>query len=373
MVRSRIRSFVAICIIALLALGTQLSGANAAAAPVGAVYVITNSAAGNAVLVWDRASDGSLTPAGSYLTGGKGSAPTGLGSQSAIVLSENGRYLFTVDAGSNQIASFRVTPGGLELVDHVASGGIFPNSLTVNDDLLYVLNAGTPNVAGTPNITGFTVRNGRLRMIPNSARPLSGAAITNAAQVAFSPDGDNLVVTEKATNKLDVYSVGHNGRASGPTVYDSSGATPFGFAFGKKGTLVVSEAAGAPGASAASSYRLKDGKLTLVTGSLSVQQRAACWAVVTSNGRFAYTANAGSASVSSLAVGRNGELTLLNPAAGATAAAPTDMALSAGDAFLYVRAGGGLSISAFAVNNDGSLTAIPGVSLPAGEAGLAVR
>ena len=46
----------------------------------GAVYTLTNEASGNAVAVFDRASDGSLTPDGTVPTGGNGTG-AGLGSQ----------------------------------------------------------------------------------------------------------------------------------------------------------------------------------------------------------------------------------------------------------------------------------------------------
>ncbi len=39
---------------------------------VGQVYTMNNNPAGNAVLVYDRAADGSLTAAGSFPTGGLG-------------------------------------------------------------------------------------------------------------------------------------------------------------------------------------------------------------------------------------------------------------------------------------------------------------
>ena len=40
-----------------------------------------------------------------------------------------------------------------------------------------------------------------------SDRPLSGAG-TDPAQIAFTPHGDALVVTEKATNKIVTFEVG---------------------------------------------------------------------------------------------------------------------------------------------------------------------
>ena len=80
------------------------------------MYALTNAPTGNAVMVWDRADDGSLTPAGSYATGGLGSG-AGLGSQGAIVLSKDNRWLFAVNAGSNDISSFQVDDHGLKLVE----------------------------------------------------------------------------------------------------------------------------------------------------------------------------------------------------------------------------------------------------------------
>src|SRR4051794_35533122 len=61
----------------------------------GAVYVLTNSAAGNAVAVFDRAANGTLTAAGTVATGGLGTG-AGTGSQGALALNDNGRWLFAV-------------------------------------------------------------------------------------------------------------------------------------------------------------------------------------------------------------------------------------------------------------------------------------
>src|SRR5437773_10364387 len=103
------------------------SPAAAASNGFGAVYTSTNSSSGNAVLVFRRAVDGSLTPQGSYPTGGLGSGAS-LGSQSSLILSQNNHWLFTVDAGSNQISTFAVGSNGLTLVSVTNSGGIQPVS-----------------------------------------------------------------------------------------------------------------------------------------------------------------------------------------------------------------------------------------------------
>jgi 6-phosphogluconolactonase len=75
----------------------------------GAVYALTNSPAGNAVLVYDRSADGSLLPAASYPTGGTGNG-AGLGSQGAVIVSDDGYLLFAVNSGSHSISSFRIRP-----------------------------------------------------------------------------------------------------------------------------------------------------------------------------------------------------------------------------------------------------------------------
>src|SRR5262245_58394933 len=149
-----IRQIIRTIAVLALVLSAVAWGAVAAAAPgaIGPVYVLTNATSGNAVAVWNRAADGTLTAAGSYATGGQGNGG-GLGSQGAIILSQNNQWLFAVNAGSNSISSFKVDPDGLTLVSTIASGGARPTSLTVYKNWLYVLNA------GGANITGFTVAN----------------------------------------------------------------------------------------------------------------------------------------------------------------------------------------------------------------------
>src|SRR3989440_8827991 len=117
--------------------------AAAADAP-GAVFALTNQVAGNSVATFARAADGSLTWAGSVATGGTG-AGSGLGSQGALALSDDGRWLFAVNAGSNDISAFRVSPRGLRLTSRVASGWGWAISVTVHGDLAFVLN---PRVDG---------------------------------------------------------------------------------------------------------------------------------------------------------------------------------------------------------------------------------
>lgn len=343
----------------------------------GAVYTMTNSSAGNSIVAFNRTRDGRLIDAGSYATGGLGSGD-GLGNQGAVVLSKNNRWLFVVNAGSNDISVFAVGRRGLKLIDRIDSGGLRPVSLTVDRRILYVLNAGG-SAGAEDNITGFKIaRNGTLSPLPGSTRPLS-ADSTGPAQIAFSSDGEVIVVTEKATNNILVYTVEGCGYVSGPTVYASAGMTPFGFAFGKGSQLFVSEAfGGAPDASAVSSYIVSsEGELEVVSPSVATNQTAACWVVVTKDGRFAYDTNAGSGSISGFRINNDGGITLLD-ADGRTGvtgdgSVPLDMAFSRNGRYLYSLNGGNNTISAFLVTENGHLIPIDveAAVVPAGANGLA--
>ena len=333
----------------------------------GSVYVLSNSATGNQVLQYRRAAGGTLTAAGSYPTGGNGSG-AGLGSQGAVVLSEGGDTLLAVNAGSNSISEFAVRrDGSLRLIDTEASGGRVPISVTIHDHTAYVLND------GDNNIVGFRLGEAHLVQLPGATQSLTG---TGAAEVAFSPNGRQLVVTEKASTLIDVFNVDAHGVAGPATATASTGETPFGFAFAGRNVLVVSNAAGgAPGVSSASSYLVSaSGTAGFVSGDIATGQTAACWTVVSSNGRYAYTTNTGSGTISGYSVGRDGGLTPLN-ADGVTASTgigsrPADVSVT-GD-YLYTRNGGTLTITVHHVERDGSLTAVATIAgLSASAVGLA--
>jgi len=332
----------------------------------GAVYTATNSANDNQVLIFDRSADGSLSAAGAISTGGRGLG-TGLGNQSGITLTQNHAFLFVVNAGSNEISSFSVGPQGLTLADKVWSGGQRPISVTTHDNFLYVLNAG-----GTNNITGFSIgSDGKLTAIAGSTRPLS-VANANPAQIAFNGDGTLLAVTEKGTSCIDTYTVDGFGVAQGPNVFASAGSTPFGFNFGKRNQIVVSEAAG----SAASSYSVSSsGQLTPISSSIADHQAAACWLVVSNDGRYAYAANAASASVSGYAIDADGTLSLLNSdgRTGVTSPGPVDETMSANGRFLYTLNARSGTISVFSVRADGSLDKQADVPVQVNTNGFAAR
>jgi len=340
----------------------------------GAVYAMTNDAEGNEVLAYSRARDGSLTLQDTYETGGEGTSRIRLSSQGPVVLTKDGRQLLVANVGSSEISVFDVRRVGLELRSVVPSGGSMPNSITVRGDLVYVLNNGG---MGLGNITGFHLSNdSSLLPIAGSTRALSAPG-SDPAQVSITPDGDSLVVTEKATSKILTWKLTKNDEPFGRQIHDSDGLTPFGFDFTRDGTFVVTNAEeGIVGAATASSYTLEGGFRT-ISGSVPDFRSEVCWTVISKDQRYAYITNFGDGTISSYTIAAGGTITLLESIAATT----TFGELSIRDAdqskdgrYLYAIDIMSRMVHGWAIEKDGSLTSIgafPG--LPGTVAGLAAR
>jgi 6-phosphogluconolactonase (cycloisomerase 2 family) len=345
-------------------LGAGVAGAAALQPPVRvplpftnhAVFVQTDNPSGNQILAYDQASDGTLTPAGTYDTGGNGGVETGsvvdpLASQGSLTLADNGHTLLAVNAGSNSVSVFRVYGAALALWQVVPSGGGFPTSIAIHGGLVYVLNAG-----GTGSLQGYVLVRGTLRPLPGSNRSLR-LANTNPpnylaapGQVGFTPSGSQVIVTTKNSGSdIDVFSVGFDGLLSlTPVVNASATPVPFAFSFDSAGHIVVTEA----GTSDVSVYGINANETLTSLGSVTDGQTALCW-IATANGFF-YGSNAGSANLSAFQVSSGGVPALVGIAA-STEAGTTDSAVTPNDRFLYVENGGAGTVDEFHVNSDGTL------------------
>ena len=302
-----------------------LAGAASAMAtsPAASVYTQTNDPAGNRIQVLEPSQGGALTPTRSFPTGGQGSG-AGLGSQGAVVIAA--QVAARRERRQRRALAVPGPPAGLALSDVVPSGGDQPISVTSDGRRAYVLNAGEQ--AG---VAGFDISgDGRLVPILGSTQPLSAPA-AGPAQIERSPDGRTLVVTEKNTNRIGTYPVAKDGTVGAPTFTTSAGETPFGFAFDARGRLFASEAfGGRPGESAVSSYALlAGGGVAPISPVVRTHQTAACWVVLTKDGRFAYTTNTGSDSVTGYRIAKDGAIALLDEdgVTATTGDAPTDMVL----------------------------------------------
>jgi len=327
------------------------------------VFVQTDNTAGNQVIAYHRAGDGTLSLAGSYNTGGLGGQLTGsvsdhLASQGSLTYDPRHSLLFAVNAGSDTVTVFVAHGNRLFRQQVISSGGRFPVSVAVHGNLVYVLNA-----LNGGSVRGYRVFAGRLFPIPGSKRRLhldpaaSPQFVNTPGQVAFSPSGSQLIVTTKANgNDVDVFGVRPDGTlTTSPVVNSEPGTVPFAITFDPAGDLVIAEA----GPSALATFALhSDGTITQLDA-VDTGQSATCW--VTADGGQLFTSNTGSGNVTGFTSGAQGQLTLL----GQTATDPgtVDSSATPDGRFLYVQAGGGGSVDEFSVTA-GTLTEIGSVVVP---------
>ena len=340
------------------------------------------------MVVFNRDANGGLTLNGNFQTQGNGVGAGGLfgiaGTSNPLVLDANHQHLYAVNPGSDTISVFTVdNDNSLTLIGTPQSsvgslGSTGPISLAIHGDLLYVLNAGippdanaTPPTAGTPgSITGFTITNdGTLTPLADSTEPLTANA-TNTSQIQFTPDGNTLVVTDKASQTIITYAVEGNGIAGQPVATTSQGTTPFGFAFTSNGILVVSDANVVPGSGptpdggTVSSYSLNGTTVTPITSTLAANGTATCWVEITANDQYAYSTNTANGTIVADQIDADGNLTLLdNGNQGLTTvtteANPEVLDLAVvGNDYLYAADATSGQIFAYAIADNGDLNAI---------------
>jgi 6-phosphogluconolactonase len=332
------------------------------------VYIQSNETEGNRVIAFRRDFDGSLSQRGTFSTGGAGTGSPYLQSQGSIVLTSDGRHLLVTNAGSGHLSVFATGDDALTLLHTIPTGGGTPRSVTERGGLVYVLNTEGPSLAG------FRLQDGGLDPIPDTPRALPDGS--DPAQVGFIPEGTGIIVTNRGTDSITLYPIDGSGQLGDPVEQPSSGPTPYGFAFANDGTLVVTEAFGAQkGKAAASSYVLSSGSIRPVSRSVGNGRSEICWAVVTNDGRYAFTTNFADGAVSRYAVNDDGSLILEEATAGIAVDGETglrDEDLSSDGRFLYVLNADSQRIFGWAVGGDGRLSPLGAWDgLPSSAAGLA--
>lgn len=355
--------------------------------PAGAVvYTSSNEIAGNRVIAFDvDKSNGQLIELNSFETGGTGTGAP-LGNQAAMATDASDRWMFVANAGDGTLTSFRLQPNGLEFVNRVRSRGHSSISVTVFGTLVYVLNEGSGNPDDRPvkqydTISGFRFNNvGKLRSIHGSTRILDRSQLTSPAQIGFNKSGTVLLITEKATNTLTTFVVNKSGRpVRKPLKRPSAVPTPFGFEFGDRDYVFITEAnGGSQGVTA--SYRVDraTGEVSSLVDWID-QGNATCWTVLSSDETIGYSINTGSNSVSPYRIDFNGTMEPLfvsNPYLEVfTGGAPRDVVLTQNNQFLYVLNNGDGQIDGFEVDREGSIDGsnIQPVSVPNSVSGIISR
>jgi 6-phosphogluconolactonase len=333
----------------------------------GAVFVQTN-AAQNEVVAYARDDDGMLTHVGTFATGGAGSDEAHLPSQGSVTLTGDRRHLLVTNVASDDVSVFSVE-GAMPALSKTAPTGAAPRGVAERDGLVFVL------ATGDARIDGFRLVDGDLVPVEGASRSLS---TPDGAQIGFTPDGSALIATERGGDKLSAFAVGMDGMLGEPRTIDSLGATPYGFAISSNGTLVVTEAFRAEkGAAAASSYRVDGDTITPGTASVGNGRSEICWAVISNDGRYAFTTNFADGAVSRYAIDMDGGLSLEDATAGVTEDGRSglrDEDLSDDGRFLYAIDADQGQIVGWSVDGRGHLSMLGAWDgVPTTVAGLAAR
>jgi 6-phosphogluconolactonase len=331
------------------------------------VYTESNESGTNHILIFKKTWDGDLELKGNVASGGAGNA-TSLGSQGAVILDENHQYLYAVNAGSNSISSFEVMNNGHLALSHtIATKGVTPVSLTIHNNMLYVVHS------GNSTINGYHLgANGTFSDIPGSYQELS-TKTAGPAQISFSPEGNYLYVSEKMTNKITMFKVDANGAANERESVASVGDTPFGFNIVRDRYMIVSNAGmdRANHASVTSYNGIASGRIADINGAVLNGQTSACWVATTRNGRYAYISNTGSDKLSTYYVNARGSLFLVQRDI-STGDAPTDITVGSDNYNVFVLCKMDHTIQHYKRTELGGLSHTgEAVSLPEYAAGLA--
>ncbi|MCI0654947.1 MAG: lactonase family protein [Methylococcaceae bacterium] len=345
------------------------------------VYTASNEIEGNRVIAFDIGRNGNPVEIGSFATGGTGTGAP-LGNQSALATDASDRWLFVTNAGDGSLTSFRLQPEGLEFVNRVPSGGNSAISVTVFGTLVYVLNEGD-GVSDDPllkydNISGFRfTAGGVLVPIPESTRIIDDTQTTAPAQVGFNQSGTVLLITEKATNTLTTFVMQPDGTpAALPFKRPSAVPTPFGFQFGDRDFVFITEANGG-GQGVTASYRL-DRETGAVSGLVDLieQGHATCWTALSSDQTIGYSTNTGSGSVSLYRINFDGTLEpfFRSPERQIeTGTAPRDAVLTQNNQHLFTLNNGDGEIRAFFVRRNGVIQGQGTAPVPSSSTGLVAR
>jgi hypothetical protein len=333
--------------------------------PAGAVFVQTDNLAGNKIAVYDRNWNGTLSPAGIYGTGGNGGQETGSvvdheASQDSLKYDAAAHELFAVNAGSNTVSVFSVFGDHLQLRQVINSGGTFPVSIAIHDDLVYVLNAENGGA-----IAGYSLSfGGELSAIHGSGRALglnpaeTPQFTSTPGDIAFTPNGNDLLVTTKnGSNAIDVFSVNWQGLpATNPVVNTETGDVPFSIAFEPNGQVAVGEA----GPNAVETFNLHGNGTLSEINSVLTGGAATCWLVA--DGPWLFAGNAGSATENTLFTNPFGAATLTGSAT--TDGGTVDATTSPDGHYLYVQTGAAGIVDEFSIGWNGALTEVGSVTVP---------
>ncbi|KAB2574309.1 hypothetical protein DBV05_g7031 [Lasiodiplodia theobromae] len=289
-----------------------------------AIYFLTNDA-NNAVVSIPIAADGTLSEGTVTVTGGAGSnaingannmpaAPDALVAQSSLTIA--GNNLFAVNAGSNTLSMFTISPSDPTKLTPVGRPatvpGDFPNTVAASPKHNLVC-VGTTGARAGITCTTFSPTTGLMiddGLAMDALRPFDLGQSTppvgptnTVSQVFFSDDESKLFTTVKgdpASNKtgfFSVFAVEQNLAGSRLAMHDTRSSPPgtavlFGSAAVRSSNSRVFVTDPSFGA-AVLDVDEASGVATLAARGAIAGQKATCWATISEATRSAFVADAG--------------------------------------------------------------------------------
>jgi len=356
------------------------------------LYSVNNVDGNSAIVGYSISEDGSLEElSGSpFSTGGSGLSAT-LFTLNGIVQSEDGRYLFAVNPGSDDISVMRIgKDGNLRAVrgSPFPSGGNVPLSIAISDDILYVVHGGVRlDICDRCDYRGFEISgNGQLTPIEGSVIPLPETPASLPLAIQFDPEGEILIATRISfdlisdnANAIDTFILDDDTGLLTPApgspfinTLANNNTQPIGFAFNpvNESQLFVANTVNFPQPNGSvSTYLISDnGQIAELPGSpVSAGNGtiATCWVSLTSDGENMYATNTTSNSLSRFKVAPSGVLTLqetIDVPSGVEGglSAPLEIVVTSNDKFVYMVNGDSGGIVGYEIDANGGLTLLAG-------------
>ncbi|GJJ10502.1 hypothetical protein Clacol_004728 [Clathrus columnatus] len=334
---------------------------------------MTNEPSGNFIIGSEIGSDGTLSFGNAIWAGGQGShgnstGPDALFSQGSIKVS--GQHLFALNAGSNTVTMFSITPSDptrLKMIGQpTGTGGDFPMSLTVSGQTgqVCVLNGGTFNGVNCfkqDSKLGLVQMNNTQRSLSlDLTTPPSGPA-NSISHVLFSEDGSQLLASVKGTPTAPGFVASwdvdpQTGALSSDFIKSqpgTGGGLPFGMAVipGKNAVLATDPASG---------FDVFDYNNLTSAGAPSIinavaGQKAVCWAAFSNQTGNFYLTDIGTGMVTEVNVDNNLQSSIVKqyPQGNGSSTIDDEVATINGQDFLYVLAAGNKAVMVMSLKGPG--------------------
>jgi DNA-binding beta-propeller fold protein YncE len=270
----------------------------------------SNSTAGN-VVVGYRWRGGALTRIGEWPTGGLG-VDGAERFPNAVAVS--GHRLYAVDAGSSDLAVFRIQRGGtLSLIERVDTLGTRPVGVAVRRDDVAVLDTqdSGPCLHQTPCVPVATdsvslFRRQRDHLVARGNRSLSGYGGT---AIAWDGRSGQLVVSQPPVDQLQLVKIRWHAIAS-ISVFTGTGSGPCAMSIDDRGHLaVVNRGDGTPGVATVSTYSIQIDDLFTISAPWRIPATDPCSVAMVPGGRRIYVPSADSSGGAALGLLWRGQLT----------------------------------------------------------------